>query len=119
MAIFLGGASQTVTVSGTVQVALNATRGSYTDRSGTITLGGTSQQLVAANATRNVLIVHNPSSGNLGIRFGAAAAAIGGAGTITIPPNATMIWDLDGEVPTQAVQIVGGTTGQVFTSLEI
>lgn len=36
--------------------------GSFTDASGTITTGGTSQEALAANTSRKSVLIHNPSS---------------------------------------------------------
>lgn len=88
--------------------------GSNTDRSSTIAVGGTSQQLMASNTSRKGGYVQNLSTtANLGIRFGASAAAIGSAGTITVFPGAIVTFQI-----TEAVQIVGPTGGQAFTAGE-
>lgn len=43
-------------------VRSNPTQGTLTDRSGTITTGGTAKQLMAANANRKYLLIQNPST---------------------------------------------------------
>jgi hypothetical protein len=63
-------------------VNLTPSRGALTNRSGTISVGGTSEVLAAANATRSYLLIQNPSTAagqgiataeSLYINFGAAA----------------------------------------------
>ena len=48
---------------------------SFVDRSGTITAGGTSQQIAAALATRRYLVIQNHSDTDMWINVGAAASA--------------------------------------------
>ena len=90
-------------------------RGQSTSRSGTITTGGTAQQLAAANATRSYLLIQNQSSGNLWIDFGTTAVAgqpsilIGPSGSYESPPNFC---------ETGAVSVIGATTGQAWAAKE-
>ena len=86
-----------------------------TNRSGTITSGGASQQLMAANSQRRGYWVQNLSTGALYISaFGAAAAA---QPSILIPPNG--LYEVDaGSTPTSEIQIFGATTGQAFSARE-
>jgi hypothetical protein len=89
------------------------------DRSGTITAGGTSQQLAAANATRQYLLVQNNSNGDLWINFGVAAVTT--QPSIRLAPGSQIEYSPGGTgvIPTQAVNIIGATTGQVFTAKEV
>lgn len=83
------------------------------DKSGTITAGGASQQLAAANTARLALTIQNISGGDLGINEMGGTAAIGTAGTYTLPAGASA------EVHTnRLVNIIGATTGQAFTATE-
>jgi hypothetical protein len=90
-----------------------------TDRSGTITSGGTSQQLAAANATRQYLLIQNNSAADLWVNFGVAAVAnqpsirLASGAQIEYSPGGT------GVIPSQAVNIIGATTGQAFTAKEV
>jgi hypothetical protein len=86
-----------------------------TNRSGTITTGGASQQLMAANPQRRGMWVQNVSAGALYINgFGAAAAT---QPSILIPPNG--LYEADaGTTPTSEIQIFGATTGQAFSARE-
>jgi len=83
--------------------------------SGSITTGGDSQTLVAALDGRKYLLVHNPSSANLGICLATSgAASIGAAGTITLEPGGTMTFE-SGFILTNGLNIVGPNTGQTYT----
>lgn len=84
-----------------------------TDRSGTIAVGGTAQQLAPANASRNSLTGQNTSAGNIGINEVGGTAAIGSAGTYTIAPGQAFSIGTN-----RAISIVGATTGQTFSATE-
>lgn len=101
------------TVSAGGSTTIIASAGAVTDGSGTITSGGTSQQIFAANATRQYLIVQNLSSGNLYVNLGAAATT--GSGSILLLPNSSFLME-DQFVSNQTVNIIGATTGQAFTA---
>lgn len=106
--------SITATISGTVET--RGQRGALTDRSGTITTGGSSQQLAAANASRSYLFIQNVSTGDLWVRFGAAAAA--SQPSIKLAAGASLVAKGDGFIPTESVNIVGATTAQAFSAKE-
>lgn len=84
-----------------------------TDRSGTITTGGTAQTLAPVNASRNSLTGQNTSTGNLGINEVGGTAVIGAAGTYTIAAGQSFSIGTN-----RAISIVGPTTGQAFTATE-
>lgn len=84
-----------------------------TDGSGTITTGGTSQQIFAANSTRNYLFVQNLSSADEYINFGSAATT--GAGSIKLISGASFVMESN-TITNQTVNIIGATTGQSFTA---
>lgn len=91
------------------------TQGALTDRSGTIAVGGTSQEMAAANAARRYLFVENVSAADLWIDFGSDAEA--SQPSILIPTRAAFV--MEGSfISTQAVNIIGATTGQAFTAKE-
>ena len=75
-------------------------------------LTGSSQSLVKADGTRSMILVHNPGVNNIGVTIG-ATAAIGSAGTVTLVPNGTMTFEIDG-IPQNAFQVIG-TAGQPVT----
>lgn len=86
---------------------------SGTDRSGSITAGGTAQQLAASNASRAGLSGQNISTGDLWINETGGTAAADTAGSFRVPAGSGF------EVSTSnAISIVGGTTGQKFTATE-
>jgi hypothetical protein len=89
-----------------------------TDRSGTITSGGTAQTSSAAAKTDRVaLIVANPSA-TLTLYYNTTAVAtVAGAGSIPLPPGAMDTYG-PGAVPTGAVSVIGATTGQPYTIKE-
>lgn len=89
--------------------------GTLTNRSGSITLGGTAQQLAAANTARRYLFVQNISAGDLWINF--TTTAVADQPSIQMPSGAT--FDMEGSfVSTEAISIIGATTGQKFVAKE-
>ncbi|SRR6266849_3520231 len=91
------------------------TRGNSVDRSGTITLGGTSQQLMAANATRVYLFIQNVSTGDLWFNYNIAAVV--GQPSIKIPAGGSYE-NPPHFVDPRAINIVGATTTQPFSARE-
>jgi hypothetical protein len=77
--------TNTVTVTGTVTsgAGLGITPTDRTITSAT----GSSQQMMAANASRHSLTIVNTGSSNCGVHPTGGTAAIGGAGTITLVPT--------------------------------
>jgi hypothetical protein len=96
---------------------LAQTSGTLADASGTITTGGSSQQILAAAGTggaapRRFLAIQNlEATDHLWVNFGAAAPI--GVGSFDIAPGAT-IW-FDYWVVNSSVTILGPTTGDKFT----
>ena len=99
---------------------------SFTDRSGTITLGGTSQQLMAANANRRRFIIMNPASAagqgigvteSLFFNFTSAAGVNTGA-SMEITPGGWYDSGI-GTVTPEAITITAATTGHVFIAKEM
>lgn len=89
--------------------------GTLTSRSGTITTGGTAQQLAAANANRLGFSVQNLSTGDLWINTPGTAAAS--------QPSIKLVSGAYFETPagygaTGAISIFGATTGQAFSARE-
>lgn len=90
------------------------------DRSGSITLGGTAQQLMPARTrdqgTRKGWLIQNMSAGDLYVRFDGATAAAA-VGSVLVPPAYQFTcpsWLLTND----AISIYGASTGQAFTALE-
>lgn len=94
-----------------VKAAVARTR----DKSGTVTLGGTAQVLMAYNAERSGFWVQNVSAGDLWISdIGTAAASqpsmkLAAGGLYESPMTGC---------PTGAISIFGATTSQAFSSRE-
>ena len=91
-------------------------RGALTNRSGTITAGGTAQQLMAANAVRSYLFVQNVSNNDLWINF--TTTAVQAQPSIRLEPGDAFEMSGAGFVSTELVSIIGSSTGQAFTAKE-
>lgn len=102
-------------LSGSQRVTTSGSPGTLTDRSGTITLGGTSQTLMAANASRKYLLVQNVSTGDLWFNFGVAAVI--NQPSIRLSTGDSFVMESN-FISTQAINIIGATTGQAFSSKE-
>lgn len=100
---------------GTGGITVIGTQVTYTDRSGTVTLGGSAQTIMASNASRRGFIVQNQSSGDLWISSLGAAAAT--QPSIWLPAGAYYEPPFTG-VPTAAISLFGATTGQAFAARE-
>lgn len=88
--------------------------GPGTDRSGSITLGGTQQQLAPANPSRRSLTFQNISAADLWINPHGNPAGIDTAGSYKLVSGAFY------QVQTnKAVSVIGATTGQKFTATEV
>lgn len=87
-----------------------------TDRSGSITAGGTAQQLMAANATRSGWQIWNLSNGDLWVNENGSTAVLNQP-SFKLPPG-SYYENSSGGVAVTAVSIIGATTGQTFASRE-
>jgi len=85
-----------------------------TDRSGvTSATAGTATTLAPANATRRVLNVQNISAGTIGINEIGGTAAIGTAGTYTVPAGGSI------NVRTnRAISVVGSAASLSYSATE-
>lgn len=102
---------------GGVQVQVMAPEGgALTDGSGTITTGGTSQQVFAANASRRYLLIQNVSDTDAWVNFGTAAVA--NQPSLLLRANGGSIVFEGSFVPTGTVNIRGATTGKAYTAKE-
>jgi hypothetical protein len=91
----------------------------YTDRSGTVTAGGTAQTAMAANASRKGLWVQNVSTGDLYINSVAAASSTVSAGSGSLKIVSGAYWEPPAHgVPTGAISVYGATTGQAWVARE-
>lgn len=78
-------------------------------------LTGSSQQAIAANESRQSLLISNSGNANVGVNLVGGTAAIGGTGTITLAAAGLLL--LDEWVPTGAINVIG-TAGQPLTIIE-
>jgi len=86
-----------------------------TDRGGTITAGGTAQQLMAANAARRGYSVQNQSTGDIYIN--AMTTATIDYHSLKIPAG-SLYETTSTHVGPGAVSIIGATTGQAYYARE-
>lgn len=86
--------------------------GTLTSHSGSVTTGGTSQNIITADANRKYLFVQNTSSANEYIAFGVAANVSGG---ILLLPNSSYVMEST-YVSVQIIALFGATTGQTFSA---
>lgn len=90
--------------------------GTFTNRSGTITTGGTSQTLAAINTARKALLVQNPCAAteNLYINF-TSAAAVGTSFELLPCGSYTSSGNF---ISTELVTVLAATTGHAFVAKE-
>lgn len=105
---------------------VNSANATMTERSSSIVVAATSQQLMAANPARKYLFVQNPSTltgqgiaaaETLFIRFGASAATVNTGTSIELVAGATFIMESN-YVSTQAVQVIATTINHKFIAVE-
>ncbi len=113
---WLTGAETPITGTAAGEVAITSLPVALTDRSGTITLGGTAQALMAANASRKGFVVYNNSAGSLWINELGATAVL--AQPAIEVKTATSYTPPEGGVSPAAISIIGATTAQAFTARE-
>lgn len=91
--------------------------GTLTDRSGTITTGGASQQLAAANPQRNYLLVQNPSTEVESLYVDFTADAAPGTAIELLPGGSLELTPVQW-VSLEKVTVYAATTGHVFVAKE-
>lgn len=93
-----------------------------TQRGGTITLGGTAQTLMAANASRKGCMVLNPidavSGENLFISVTGTATVTSGSPNITLAPGQSYTCTGNDGVIQTAISIIAATTAHAFEATE-
>lgn len=89
------------------------TRAAVTDGSGTVTTGGTSQQVFAANTTRSYLMCQNPISATEALFVNIGAAASTTAGSIELAPGASISFQQQ-FIPTGTVNVTAVTTAHRY-----
>lgn len=98
--------------SATVALAGNAR--TVTNNSNTITTGGTSQQIVAANSSRKYLLVQNISDTNMYLGVGYTPTTTTG---ILLASNGGGIIFESSFIPNSAINILCATAGKAFVAL--
>lgn len=88
--------------------------GTLTDRHGTITTGGTSQQIAAVNSNRKYLLIFNPPTATETLFINFTTAAAQDATSIPITPGGSFLMQAPSFVSTEAVNAVAATTGHAF-----
>lgn len=90
--------------------------GTLTDRSGTITAGGTAQQMMAANASRVYLLIQNQDTAE-DLWINLTTTAVRSQPSIRIPPLGGFV--MEGNfVSTEAVSVIATTTAHAWTAKE-
>jgi hypothetical protein len=97
-------------------IPVTPTSGALTDRSGTLTTGGTAQNAAAALATRKYLFVQNPSTAPGTLWFSTVTTAVQDSPSIELVPGASFESGLF--CPTGAVSVIAATTGHKWTARE-
>lgn len=92
-------------------------RGTATDRSGTVTAGGTAQDAAAANTARRYLLIVNPKSSTTRLWFNLGTTAVQASPSIALDPGDSFVQE-GMYVDTGRVSIIGPTTGAAFTVKE-
>lgn len=108
--------------------AVSSVQASATARGGSITTGGTSQTLMAANTSRKGFIVQNPCSAteqgiaaaeNLYINLTSAATVSTNANLAVLPPCSSFSMGITaGVVSTELVTVIAATTGHIWLAKE-
>lgn len=104
---------------GTTSVLANYVRpsqGTLTDRSGTITTGGTAQQAMAANASRKYLLIQNISDTVMWFNF--TTTAVADSPSHYLAANGGSFVQESSFVSTEAISIICATTGKKWTAKE-
>lgn len=103
------------TTPGTTNKVDSVAQGAPTDRSGTITTGGTAQTAANALATRRYFFLQNNSDTGLWFNYGVTAVAA--QPSIYLAPGASYEnpahW-----CPSGLISVIGATTGKTFTMKE-
>lgn len=85
------------------------------DQSGTITTGGTSQELAPARTRRRYFLFENISAEDMWLDFGTAAVA--DEPSIKVPTGGSFVME-SGLVSSKAINVIAATTGSKFVAKE-
>lgn len=92
--------------------------GTPTGRGGSITAGGTAQQLAATNSSRRGFLIQNTSAGDLWINWSGGTAAVGSTTSYRLGATTGAYEFPASYCSTAAISIIGATTGQTWTAEE-
>ena len=90
--------------------------GTLTDRSGTITTGGTAQQLAPVNVTRRYLVIMNMHASEV-MYFNFTTTAVAGEPSFSLPAGAAFVME-SAYVSTELISVIAATTGHPWTAKE-
>jgi hypothetical protein len=90
-------------------------QGTLTNRSTTITAGGTSQQVAAANTSRNYLLIQNISDTAMYVGIGYTPTTT--TGLLLSASGGGIVFETS-FIPTQAINVLCATTGKAFVAWE-
>lgn len=91
-------------------------RVTFTNKSGTITVGGTAQSAAAARKGRSYFFLQNPSTETESLWFSLDATAVAASPSIELQPGQS--YESGAVVPIGAVSVIAATTGHKFTAKE-
>lgn len=95
-----------------------AAQGTLTNRSGTITVGGTAQTAMAANTSRRYLLIRNPATETEPLYFNfTTTAVVTGQPSITLQPGEGFVME-NSFISTELISVVAATTGHKFVAKE-
>ena len=99
------------------QVVTSPTSGALTDRSVTITTGGTAQQAAGSNTSRKYLVIQNPSASGGTLWFSTTGTAVQASPSIELLPGASYESNA-AFCPTGAVSVIHLVTSALVTIKE-
>jgi len=109
------GNSQPITATTPLPSTIVGNQVTTTDKSGTVTAGGSAQTIMAANANRRGFSIQNNSNADLW--FSGLATAVATQPSMRLASGALYESPYSGVVTT-AISLIGATTGQAFTARE-
>lgn len=95
-------------------LALDPIGVAYTDRS-IANLAGTSETLMAANASRRILLIYNIGATSIAVNLTGGTASLTAGGSVVLPAGASLV--LDRAPPVGAITVIGTANADV-TAME-
>lgn len=116
-AISVSDAALEATISGGAIQTLTSGNFTFTSGSGTITAGGTQQQIFAANSARRYWRIQNTSAGDLWINDNGGNAGVNVGDSFKVAAGA-MYETAPGMASANKIMVFGATTGQQFSAVQ-